>query len=242
MKLIKLSAIPSTNDYIKEMSSSDKVENFTTVWAEFQTKGRGQMGTQWNAEVNKSLTFSVLVNYSFQIIENIYSFNALVVCALLNAFEDLNLTKVYVKWPNDILAGNKKIAGVLIENTFKGQNDIQSVVGIGINLNQMHFDDLPQAGSILSVFNQIIDPETLLRSVVSNLEQLFNDFPNNSIKLWDLYHENLFRKDIVSAFELPDGKQMSGIIKGVDIEGYLKVIHEEDIEKRYGLKEIKLLY
>lgn len=242
MKLIKLSATTTTQDYLKKLAEVDTLKNFTTVWAECQTEGRGQMGAKWTTNTNNGLTFSVLVHLNYNLLQHIYKFNALVVCSILNAFKAFNLTKVYVKWPNDILADDKKIGGILIENTFRGSVDIQSIIGIGINLNDTNFDNLPQAGSVLSVFNKKIDAEDLLKEIVHQMELFFNDFPNNEALIWSQYHDSLYKKNVISNFELPDGSLFQGTITRVSDEGKLVVKDKNDDELLYSLKEIKLLY
>src|SRR5690606_41601966 len=108
MNIIKLSAIPSTNQYLKELSQTKELPNFTTVVTEHETHGRGQMGTEWFSEQDKSLTISVLMIDRAQNITDVISLNPLVVTAIFNAFWYFNYTKVYVNWQNDILHGHEK--------------------------------------------------------------------------------------------------------------------------------------
>lgn len=242
MNLIKTSAIGSTNDYLKMLSVNSDLPNFTVVFTENQTQGKGQRGTVWKSNPLNSLTFSVFHRFTFQKTEQLFSWNILITKAIIKGLEQLGLTKNCVKWPNDILAGNRKICGILIENQIKNESEIYSVVGIGINVFDTEFEHLPQAGSILSVYGQMIDKMQLLETIVEQIKLLANDFPLNEENLWDFYLENLFRKNQVSTFELPNQRKIVGIIKGVNRQGRLIVLHEDDIEVLYNLKEIKLLY
>ena len=119
MKLIKLDAIDSTNEFLKGLSSNQVVENFTVVTAEIQTKGKGQMGAVWVSESGKNLIMSVLVN-SFLLNNNqIFDINIVTSVSIIQALKTFKIPEVSIKWPNDIMSYNKKIGGVLIENSIK---------------------------------------------------------------------------------------------------------------------------
>ena len=150
MYIIKLNAIDSTNSYLKKLALEKPLAPFTVVWTTNQTNGRGQMGSNWVSEEGKNLTFSVLVKDVVENIEGIFDLNVCVAVTLIEVLENYNLSNLAIKWPNDILADKKKIAGVLIENSIKSSGEIVSIVGIGINVNQENFSDLPQASSLKS--------------------------------------------------------------------------------------------
>ena len=157
MQIIKLSAIDSTNDYLKQLSREKKLDNFTIVVANEQTKGRGQMGSKWVSEVGKNLTFSVLVKNVMIPNEKLFDWNIVVALAVLEVLERHEIQKVSIKWPNDIMADSKKVGGILIENVLKSGESFDSVVGIGLNLNQTNFEDLPKATSLKSLTNKNYD-------------------------------------------------------------------------------------
>lgn len=151
MNIIKLSAINSTNDYLKKLSAGQYLENFTVVVAEHQTAGKGQMGAKWSVVPGKNLTFSVLIKDLLLEINEIFNLNAAVAISITETLESFNIPDICIKWPNDILAGNKKIGGVLIENSIKNNGEIFSIVGIGLNINQLDFENLPKASSLAVV-------------------------------------------------------------------------------------------
>ena len=170
MKLIKLDAIPSTNDFLKDLSRNQILENYTTVTAINQTKGRGQMGAVWESEAAKNLIMSVFIKEVLFENNKIFELNVAVALAILSVLKNLKIPKLSVKWPNDIMSDNKKIGGVLIENTFKSDKSIESIVGIGLNVNQINFSNLPKASSIGLIMNQNFELETLLNEIVTKIE------------------------------------------------------------------------
>ena len=243
MKLIKLNAIDSTNDFLKDMSRNEVVENFTTVVAESQTKGKGQMGSTWNSEQGKNIIMSSLVKDVLQDASDIFHLNVAVSLAVIEVLEDLNIPKLSVKWPNDIMSDTKKLAGILIENSFKSDNRIESIVGIGLNVNQNDFSNLPKASSLSIVMKKEYDLDELLNCIVFQIRKnCALIVSGQSEVLWKEYHQKLFKIRIPIAFEDVNHNQFMGIIQKVTDEGKLQIIIEDDSIKTFGIKEITMLY
>ncbi len=242
MYLIKLNATSSTNDFLKNLSATSNLDDFTVVWADVQLQGKGQMGSVWVTEDTKNLTFSIYLKEKSITADSLFTLNFVVANAVLKALISLNLTNIYVKWPNDILSYNKKIAGILIENNIHVNGSISSVIGIGINCEQTNFDGFPQASSILNQYDIIPDRLQLLTTIVDNIKLGLNDLENKADAEWNYYHKHLFKKDAVSTFESKDGALFNGIIKEVNRHGQLVLQLENDDLKCYNLKDIKLKY
>lgn len=243
MRLIKLDAIDSTNDFLKRLSGQQSLDNFTVVTAEKQTHGKGQMGAKWDSETGKNLMFSVLLNNVLNNITEIFDLNVAVALSILNTLEKLNIPNLSIKWPNDILSDNKKVAGILIENTIKNNGEITSIIGIGLNVNQLNFDNLPKASSLAAIMKTDFDKEIILNLFIECLKLNCNLLQNKSAsQLWNNYNNKLFKKGIPMAFSLPNETQFMGIIQGVNAEGKLEVKLENDTIETYGIKEIQLLY
>ena len=242
MRIIKLNAIDSTNLFLRSLSIDTNVEDFTVVVAKHQTKGRGQMGTVWSSQDAKNLTFSVFKRFDNLKLDQHFVISMVASLAVINTLKKLNLPKLSVKWPNDILSANKKICGILIENVIKQNNVAATVVGIGLNVNQVNFSNLPQASSLLNVTGISYDLDELLQSILKELETLFDLVESNHFKtIKTTYESYLFRKDKPSTFKNEEGL-FSGFIKGVSNEGLLEVLLEDNILKTFDLKTIKLLY
>ena len=243
MNVIKLNATESTNSFLKELLLTQNVDNFTVVITDNQTKGKGQIGAVWNSESGKNLTFSLLVKDFVVNASSVFILNTLISISLIKALEKFKINDLSIKWPNDILSERKKIGGILIENIFKGNNEIVSVVGIGLNVNQMLFENLPQASSLAILNSKEFDKDLILEEILLQIrlyykliiDQVKNDF-------WVEYHNYLFKKDIPAAFLAINNKQFMGIIKGVTQFGKLRIMLEDDSIQEFNIKEIKMLY
>lgn len=242
MLIIKLDAIDSTNDYLKALAKKEFLENFTTVIAEKQLKGKGQMGSQWNSEVGKNLTMSILVKSDLTTNHTIFNINVAVALSIISVLDSLNIPKVSVKWPNDIMAENKKMGGILIENAIKSDGTVSSVIGIGLNINQSDFLNLPKATSLFLETDQEFDKEMLMNKIVEKLKDYIELLPANSNNLWKTYHNRLFKKGIPMPFELTAGNKIMGIIEKVSRQGMLELLLDDDSIQHFGVKDIKMLY
>lgn len=243
MNIIKLDAINSTNDYLKTLLQRQFVENFTIVSAENQTNGRGQMGSEWSVEGGKNLTFSVLVKDLLLEINHIFHLNVAVAISVIDALSFLEIKDLSIKWPNDILAEGKKIGGILIENSIKSDGEIYSIVGIGLNVNQKNFENLPKASSLMVLKNQEFDKNEILVSILSNLGRNISLIMNkNTDPIWEKYHSFLYKKGIPMPFENVQNEKFMGIIQGVNQYGKLQLKLEDDSIKTFEIKELKMLY
>lgn len=243
MNIIKLDATTSTNDFLKDLLTKQFVENFTVVVAEHQTKGKGQMGAVWNVQSGKNLTFSVLVRDLLLDVQAIFHLNVAVAVSIIEGLVALNIGGMAIKWPNDILAENKKIGGILIENSIKRNGEIFSIVGIGLNVNQENFENLPKAGSLFGITGKIFDKEAVMLAILGNLRRNLSLLQAKEYDLlWKSYDSCLFKKGIPMPFEANDGSHFMGIIQGVTPNGKLEVLLENDTVKTFDIKEVKLLY
>lgn len=242
MRLIKLDAIDSTNDFLKSLSSHDEPENFTVVTAENQTKGKGQMGEKWSSEAGKNLIMSVLVKDFLFDNEKVFDLSIVVSLAVTEVLKSLNIPDICIKWPNDILSYNKKLAGILIENTIKSDGRILSVIGIGMNVNQTDYSELPNASSLAVISGKTFNKETLAVLIVEKLQE--------KIKLWETsaedfrndYFNSLFKKGVPMPFRNQNDENFMGIIQGVSPIGKLQVLLEDDSVAEFEIKEVKMLY
>lgn len=243
MRIVKLNATNSTNSYLRELYAKEPIEDFTAVIAKTQTEGRGQMGTVWTSETSKNLTFSVFKDMVGVKIDQPFCISIATALAIVKTLQDLSISRLSVKWPNDILSANKKICGVLIENVIKGSELNASIIGIGLNVNQSIFKDLPKASSLKALSGKVFDLDELTFEILKNLKDYFSILQSGDYDALKLEYESyLFRKNKPSTFRDAEGTVFSGFIKGVSESGNLQVLLEDDIKKEYELKEITLLY
>jgi BirA family biotin operon repressor/biotin-[acetyl-CoA-carboxylase] ligase len=242
MKLIKLDAIDSTNDFLKGLSNKQGVENFTVVTAENQLKGKGQMGSKWDSESGKNLIMSVLVKGFLFDNESVFNLNVVVSLAAIRTLKKFNIPELSIKWPNDIMSANKKIGGILIENSIKGDGTITSIVGLGLNVNQMEFQNLPRASSLAIISNSYFDKEEILIEIINQIKEMIASYGAKASFLWTEYTNELFRIGIPTAFTDENEINFMGIMKGVSDIGKLQILLDDDSVGEYNLKEVQMLY
>jgi BirA family biotin operon repressor/biotin-[acetyl-CoA-carboxylase] ligase len=154
----------------------------------------------------------------------------------------MNIPDLSIKWPNDIMSYNKKIGGILIENSIRSEETIVSIVGLGLNVNQTNFENLPKASSLALLCNTYFNKEELLLMIIENLKKklvLWNQF---SDRFWREYTDRLFRKGVPMAFSNQNDQNFMGIIEGVSAIGKLQILLEDDSVAEFDVKEIAMLY
>ena len=242
MPLIKLDAIDSTNDFLKQLFKESVVEDYTIVIANEQTKGKGQMGAKWLSEPGKNLIMSILVKDVRLVNQSIFDFNVAVALSVIKVLKNIQIPNVCIKWPNDIMADSKKVAGILIETILKPDGSFTAIVGIGLNLNQTNFENLPQASSLKCITGKTYQQEEIALFLKDSLETNRITLDKASDLLWEEYHENLYKKDYPSPFEDKIGNRFMGIIKKVTRDGKLEVLLNDDSLTHFEVKEVKMLY
>ena len=243
MEIIKLNATNSTNTYLKNLLKEKQVKDLSCIWALSQTQGRGQQGAKWISEPGKNLTFSILKKFENLSSEYHFLLNMEVSLAIFRALKKLYIPDLAVKWANDILSSKKKICGILIENTLHKEQISASIIGIGLNVNQVFFNDLPNVSSLQKIMGHPFDLEEVLLLICQELEVSLKSLsPTRFETMLDEYHTHLFRKDKPSTFEYPNGERFMGYIRGVSHNGQLQVEQEDALMSSFSLKEIKLLY
>lgn len=136
--IINLKRVDSTNDYAHMLINNNELMDETVIYANFQKHGRGQENNTWESEAWKNLTFTLVLFSKYLKAEQQFYLAHAVSLAIVDFLQSHKID-ANIKWPNDILAGNKKIAGILIENSVLNDNLLYSLVGIGLNVNQQYF-------------------------------------------------------------------------------------------------------
>jgi len=243
MILVKLDAINSTNSYLKELSKVITTSNWTVVTTDYQTTGRGQMETKWESERGKNLMCSVLIKLKNVKAENQFYLNCAVSLGIFNALKSYNLPKLRIKWPNDIMSDNKKMGGILIENSLVNNNIYQTVVGIGINVNQERFPiHLSKAVSLKQIFKKNFDRDLILNQIIISIKEQILFLNQNKFEILHKNYENvMYKKNIPHMFEHATGQKFLGKILGITKAGKLIVEKQDGSIQKYGFKEIIFL-
>jgi BirA family biotin operon repressor/biotin-[acetyl-CoA-carboxylase] ligase len=135
-----------------------------------------------------------------------------------------------------------KVGGILIENSFKADGKITSVIGIGLNVNQQNFDGLPKASSLAVASGREYDKDEIMISITKKLLHNIDKVLHRDLEpLWDSYHKKLYKLGTPMPFENEQGKFM-GIIKRVTQTGQLEVLLEDYTVAQYSIKKVQLLY
>lgn len=236
----KLDEISSTNDWLMSRISNQKFHEGTVVVTSVQTNGKGQRGSQWFSQPYKSLTFSVLLKPRF--LSPIHAFD-LSICVALALSDSLNKlrTGFKIKWPNDIYFEDKKIAGVLIENQMNRSVYQNAVVGIGLNVNQLQFDDLSNAISLKQIIGLEFPVEKVMDHICDSLEARYLMLRSGHFKdLKNAYMSNLYGLNQLQSF-MVDNKKLNGKIIDVLRNGFLQIELMDGNIRDYDIKEIKFL-
>jgi len=241
--VIHLPLIKSTNKYAINLLAKSKPSNGTVVFTNNQTEGRGQFGTSWESQAGQNMTLSIIVYPSFLTVNQQFNLNLCVALGIIDFLKsDRNLTGLRIKWPNDIYHGNKKLGGILIQNTINSASIKSSVIGIGLNVNQTTFSDkLPNPVSLATLGGSRYDVEQLVPGILQAIEYRYLQLKANKtdLLLTD-YLEGLYLKDIPSVFTRQNGISFKGSIQTINAIGQLVVLnHETNQLESFNLKEIK---
>ena len=238
--IIELSEIDSTNNYAMRLIDEGMAEHGMIVRADFQTKGKGQLANLWLAEESKNLLISAIIDTSEFAIEKQFFLNAATCLSVAEMLmTNYNIPHVSIKWPNDIYAGDKKIAGILIENSLRGSQWTNAVVGIGLNVNQAVFSDLNRATSMFNQTQEKQKVKSVLKNLLKILNKHFLKIGNNEDALFEAFNQNLYKVNKEIAFTKKN-ELYKGIVKGVNAFGELEVEVAGKL-KRYRHKEIELV-
>ncbi|MCX8533554.1 biotin--[acetyl-CoA-carboxylase] ligase [Chryseobacterium luquanense] len=227
----------STNDEISQVLLYPK-SNFIGLFTFNQTKGRGQYGNIWTSTAEQNLAYTLAVKTSC-IQHSDFLFNYYTAIIIQDFFANLTEKIVKIKWPNDIIVQNKKVVGILIEKKKINQENY-FIIGTGINILQEKFDQISNAGSLLTQTGERFNLNKIAENLHSFLIEKLNNIPSDG-EILDQFNSNLFRKDEISVFELNE-KRQNGIIKNADENGNIWIELEESGLKSFYHKEIKLLY
>ena len=243
MHIIKVNATESTNSLAREWFNTNKNDSPICIIASDQTSGRGQRGATWVSNAGENLTFSIIYPKPSVEISDQFLISAAVGLQILRALKQLKINNLKLKWPNDIMADGYKIGGVLIENILQNNVISASIIGVGLNVNQVHFPELPKAASLKNLTGTIYSTEEVLSLILEQLEKMMyssdNSFFENVLKD---YEASLFRRKKASTFQLKDGSLLIGIILGVTPSGLLRLKVEDEEIRTFDLKELKLLF
>jgi len=241
-KMIRLQEVDSTNRFMMDWLTKEKVNEGTIVITEFQTAGRGTDGSLWESERGRNLTFSFVLYPHFLAIEAQFYLNKVISLGLYDVVNELIAgdAPVRIKWPNDVYAGDRKIAGMLIQNGVKGSQFEYSVIGIGLNVNQEKFHgDSANPVSLKMITGRDFSLEEILDLTILKIENRIIQLREGKKQEIDRdYLEVLYRYNQLSSYHYKE-KQIQAKILGVNRYGQLQLEIPGDKIIECDLKEIK---
>ncbi|MDR0422830.1 MAG: biotin--[acetyl-CoA-carboxylase] ligase [Proteiniphilum sp.] len=238
-RIIHLRETESTNLYLRNLLLEQPLEEGSIVMADYQTNGRGQAGNTWFSSDGENLLFSLLIHPRKVWAKRQFIISRIASLAVKNTLDRFT-DGVRIKWPNDIYLGEKKIAGILIENDVEGKNLIRSVIGAGININQQAFPaDLPNPVSLRQITGSKYNRNQLLDIFQEEFFLLYRDFQKGEIDaIEEEYMFYLYRAKGYHPYEDKNGRFMAGI-RDVLPSGHLVLrIMDTGEERIYAYKEI----
>ena len=241
--LLTLKEVNSTNDFLKNLLSNSKpLPEGTVIMAESQFAGRGQQENKWHSEPGKNLTFSLLLNPTFLAIADQFDLNRVISLGVADALEPLLGNELKIKWPNDIYYGDKKLGGILIENSIQGPQLKHAIIGIGLNINQDIFPaDAGNATSLKQILHKDYDLRALLSDICSHIEAWYLKLraaKKETVRI--AYLDRLYWLNQQKQFR-SNNNTFTGVITNVKNNGLLVVINEQSAELEFSLKEIEFL-
>lgn len=243
---IHLKTIDSTNSYASELLRQNKPAEGTLIYTFEQQNGRGQRGAVWESEPNKNGAFSIILYPNFLHADKQFSLTKIISLAVADLMAELTQAtdktlQIKIKWPNDIYVGQKKIAGILIENTIRDKSIQNSIIGIGVNINQQLFEQGLNATSLALLAGKEFDLKYVLESLCEFIEARYLQLKANKLdSLNNDYLQRLFRIDewhTYTTFKEP----FEGKIIGVAASGKLQVETNTRVVKEFDLKEIQFV-
>ena len=241
LKYIHLEQIDSTNAHLQRQQSENDIRTWV-VSADEQTAGKGMGSNGWESEVGKNLTFSLALDVSFLPAERQFLLSEAVALGLIQALDDiLPAEKLHIKWPNDIFYEDRKLAGILINSTIKANRMDISILGIGLNVNQMQFQDWPTNPiSLKQITGKDYDLQPLLIQIVDSIYNKVEILKTNPAAIEADYLKRLYRYRTWAEYEV-DGVSLRLFMTGIDPFGRLLLIDEKNEPHCFDIKEIKFV-
>ncbi len=242
--MIHLNETDSTNRYLQQLcqeAGNNKVEEFTTVCADYQTAGKGQRGNSWEAAKGANLLFTFVCYPTFVPIRQQFVLSQLISLGIKETLDEY-CSDISIKWPNDIYWKEKKICGILIENDLQGNSIGRCISGIGLNINQEVFlSDAPNPISLKQITGKHYQRETILEKVMQRIEQSYQKLKEDSAYASELatrYAASLFRREGLHCYQDKDGLFNARLVR-VEADGRFVLMDEANQERSYLFKEVQ---
>lgn len=238
-------SIGSTNTYLRELGGGDPDYDYEVAVADFQTAGRGQKGNTWESEQGKNLLFSILAHpHNIKVRDQFYISEAIALAvsdSVIAAAGPEYAPYFSVKWSNDIYYKDYKMAGILIENTLQGDRIMDTVVGVGLDVNQEVFlSDAPNPVSLKNITGKDYDRDKLLADIIDRFIGYMELSEQQRHKVDKLYRERLYRREGYHKFRDANGC-FEACIEGIQPNGCLMLQTIDGEHRVYEFKQVQFI-
>ena len=240
--LIILSSIDSTNIYAMQDINDGLATHGKAYFTFEQTAGKGQRGNKWYSEPGQNILLSIVLMPNDLSSSDIFLGSGAIAAGCYDFFSTIAGEETRIKWPNDLYWGDRKAGGILIENIFAGQKWKYSVVGIGININQVMFDPaLSNPVSLRQITGKTFDIQALLDNLFACLSIRWNQLYEDKQSILTFYNEKLYKKNCLIQIK-KNIRSFPATLKGVTANGQLEVYTSTTEYFTHGEGEINMNY
>ncbi len=240
--IVRLREVDSTNNYAANLISTTNPPEGTVIMAYSQLSGKGQRGSVWTTKPGENLTFSAILYPKHLKAEQQFIMSRLAALAVAEGIEEATGLVAEIKWPNDILIRQRKVAGILIENVWNGNAISSCIIGVGINVNQQKFDGLPNASSLTNELGRPLETEFVFERVLALMNYYYQVWQRGQVqRIEQAYLDKLFQFGQPAAYKI-DGETVMGTIIGVQENGRLQLKIATGQVLNFDIKEIAFVF
>lgn len=236
--VVILDRVGSTNNYATVQVRENEVEEGAVFLAVDQNEGRGQQTNRWESEAKKNITCSIVLKPDFLEIADQFMLSK-AVCLGISDYLSTHVDSVQVKWPNDIYVGDRKICGILIENSIMNGRFSTSIVGIGLNINQGEFiSDAPNPVSLYQLTGNELDVNSEFEKLCEAIDAYYCALIDGKYQeISACFEAKLYRKGEWH-FYTDETHRYKGRILGVNKIGQLRIEEQGGPVHEYHFKEV----
>ncbi len=240
---IHLAQTDSTNSYARREASRLTMENpeckIHIVTADKQTSGRGQRGTVWQSGAGENLLMTIIVRPHALPINSCYALSVATALALKESMQKYGLSTT-LKWPNDLYCNGCKLAGILLESDCEGANVTQAFIGLGLNVNQTHFEEMSRRPTSMSlVSGKKFKVNEIMHSIATNFIKRYEAITRGNLnELFDEYKKSLMGHDTPLLYRDTNG-EFTATVEGVERDGRILLRCTDGELRNYYFKEVE---
>jgi len=233
----------STNRMLKALLREKHLPEGFVVRTNYQEAGRGQGSNSWESERGRNLLFSVLLRPVHVAVDEQFILSQIVALAIRRSLQELlpeEAEAFSLKWPNDVYWNNRKLGGILIENSLRGGKITECIIGIGLNINQLHFSsDAPNPVSLRQISGRRHHLMEVLRIILQPLFEYYTSCDYTALRRE--YAQSLYRREGYHFFSAPEKGRFEACITRVEADGRLVLKEKTGQESGYYFKEVEFV-